>query len=156
MSDDERVDHAFDDAMQKELFLSLVAQGVAEPNAAFEVDWSPFKLRKILKDPEFRDLIRDARDRCDGDVQKAVHTAALKGNVSAQSLWLFNRQPALWRDVKRIEIRQDTTISIGAVNSYKEAALQLLREQGVGAIQALGPGSTIIEVEARDDDVVDG
>jgi hypothetical protein len=53
------------------------------------------------------------------------------------TLWLFNRAPERWRDVKRIEVRAEHKVSIGAVETVKAGVLQLLREQGVGAMQAL-------------------
>jgi hypothetical protein len=65
-------------------------------------------------------------------------------------MWLFNRRPDDWRDVKRIEIRSEQRIEVAAVESVKAGVIALIREQGVAAMQALDAG--IIDAEIVDDD----
>ena len=141
-------DKLFHDIVERELFVELMAYGTSAMNAGIEVGWSPRQTKRNLSDPEFKELVDAACDRANGTIEKALFDTAAKGNVSAVQMWLYNKKPDEWRDVKRIEIRQDTQITIGMVQSVKQGALELLREQGVQAIQALGP-------PAEDHEIVD-
>jgi len=135
----------FDELMGRELFVELVAGGVAPINAGIQVGWTPRQLKRELADRDFRELVDAASERLIGSVEETLVAVAKRGNVAAITLFLFNRAPDRWRDVKRIEIKNDLTISLGMVASVKQGALELLREQGVGAIQALEP--PIIDAE---------
>ena len=136
---------AFEELMGRELFVELVASGVAPINAGIQVGWTPRQLKKELSDADFKELVDAAAERLIGSVEETLVAVAKRGNVAAITLFLFNRAPDRWRDVKRIEIKNDVTISLGMVASVKQGALELLREQGVGAIQALE--SPIIDAE---------
>lgn len=136
----------FDEMVTKEQFLELVALGAHPVNAGVAVGWSPYKTKQVLKDPEFVELLAGARDRADATIEEALYVKAAQGNIAAIQMWLFNRRPEEWRDVKRIEIKSDHQVSIGVVQSVKQGVLELLREQGVGAMQALGAGE-IIDIE---------
>jgi hypothetical protein len=139
-------DTVFEEMTAKEEFLTLIAQGVAPINAGIQVSWSPAKTRAMLRDAEFAEMVKDMQDCADGEIVQALFSRAKLGNVSAIQMWLFNRKPDEWRDVKRIEVRSEHKVQIGMVESTKAAVLDLLRDQGVGAMQALGPG-TVIDVE---------
>lgn len=135
----------FDELIGRELYVELVASGVAPINAAIQVGWTPRQLKKELSDPDFKELADAAAERLIGSVEETLVAVARRGNVAAITLFLFNRAPDRWRDVKRIEIKNDVTVSLGMVASVKQGALELLREQGVGAIQSLE--SPIIDAE---------
>ena len=135
----------FDEMAAREQFVELVAQGVAPINAGIEVNWSPHMTKKKLKDPEFADIVAGALDRANASVEEALYRRALAGNVSAMQMWLFNREPDRWRDVRRIEVRSDHRVSITAVESVKAGVLELLREHGVEQMQALD--AEIIDAE---------
>ncbi len=135
----------FDEMASRERFIELVAMGVSPVNAGIEVNWSPMQTKRKMKEPEFADIIQGALERANASVEEALYARALAGNVSAMQMWLFNREPDRWRDVKRIEVRSDHRVSIGMVESTKTAVLELLRENGVGAMQALEAG--IIDAE---------
>lgn len=137
------IDTTFDEMTSREEFLQLIAAGVSEVNAGIQVGWSPRATKAIMRDPEFKELVDFAREQADGTIEEALHAVARKGNVSAIALWLFNRQPDRWRDTKRIEVRSDIRVAVGVVGATKQAALELLREQGVGAVQALGAGEIV-------------
>ena len=136
----------FEGLMGRELFIELVANGVAPINAGIQVGWTPRQLKKELSDPDFKELCDAAQERLIGSVEETLVTVAKRGNVAAITMFLFNRAPERWKDVKRIEIKNDMTISMGMVASVKQGALELLREQGVGAIQAI-EASPIIDAE---------
>jgi hypothetical protein len=127
----------FDEMVEAERFLELVAVGVHPVNAGIEVGWSPAKTKAHMKEPEFADMVSGAIDRANASMEEALYQKGLSGNVSAMMLWLFNRAPDRWRDVKRIEVRSEHKVSVTAVESVKAGVLQLIREQGVGAMQAL-------------------
>lgn len=139
MSDDD----IFENLMGRELFIELVASGVAPINAGIQAGWTPRQLKKELSDPDFRELTDAAQERLIGSVEETLVAVAKRGNVAAITLFLFNRAPERWKDVKRIEIKNDMTISMGMVASVKEGALQLLREQGVGVVQSIEAGPVI-------------
>ena len=135
----------FDELMGRELFVELVAGGVAPINAGIQVGWTPRQLKRELADRDFKELVDAASERLIGSVEETLVAVAKRGNVAAITLFLFNRAPDRWRDVKRIEIKNDLTVSLGMVASVKQGALELLRENGVEAIQSLG--QPIIDAE---------
>lgn len=118
-------------------FLELVRMGTPELNAALEVEWTPAQLRALQQDPEFRELISVAKEEADGSIEQILYREAHKGKQWAVQMWLFNRQPDRWRDLKRIEIKTEHTVSIGQALTIKDAALKLLRQEGVDAVQSL-------------------
>lgn len=140
----------FQQMVAKETFVERVANGVAPINAGIEVGWTLAEIRRLMKDPEFADIIQAAQLRANGTIEEALFNRARAGNVSAMQMWLFNREPDRWRDVRRIEVRSDHRVSITAVESVKAGVLELLREQGVVPMQALDRGDII------DAEVVDG
>src|SRR3954470_11349202 len=136
--------------MAREQFIEQIACGVAPVNAGIAVGWSPAHVRKLMKDEEFLDIIRGAQERANGTVEESLFNRAVAGNVAAMQMWLFNREPDRWRDIKRIEVRSEHRVTVAAVESVKSGVLELLREQGVGAMQALNSGE-IIDAEVVDD-----
>lgn len=142
----------FDEMIAREQFIEQIAVGVAPVNAGIAVGWSPAHVRKLMKDDEFLDIIRGAQERANGTVEESLFNRAVAGNVAAMQMWLFNREPDRWRDVKRIEVRSEHRVTVAAVESVKSGVLELLREQGVGAMQALNSGEIIIDAEVVDGD----
>ena len=63
---------------------------------------------------------------------------------------LFNERGDRWKDVRHIEVTRNETLDVGVVVSVKQSALELLREQGVGALQP-----EAIEVSSRDADAIE-
>jgi hypothetical protein len=138
----------FDDMVEIEQFIELVANGIHPVNAGIHVGWSPMKTKSKLSDPDFADMVSGACDRANATIEEALYAKAAAGNVSAIQMWLFNREPDRWRDVKRIEVRSEHKIEIGVVESVKVGVLDLLRSEGVGAMQALNQG-TVIDVDGE-------
>lgn len=136
-----------DDAMaHMQEFMELVGTGITEINAALEVGWTIKDLNNYLQDPEVRDMIDAARAYADGRVEKILYDKALDGNMTAITMWLHNRQPGRWKDVRRIEVSGSTTVAVD-VSSVKEAALAMLAQVGPAATQAL---PAYIETTARE------
>lgn len=130
----------FDDMVARETFVELVAAGVSPINAGIEVGWTPRQTKANLADPEFQELVDFAEQRLIGSMEQTLVAVAQRGNVAALTLFLFNRAPDRWRDVKRIEVKADIKVTQGMVEAVKTGALELLREHGVGALQALEAG----------------
>jgi hypothetical protein len=129
-----------------ETFLEYVRAGVQPLSAGLAVGWTPAKTRQMLKDNEFNQLVQDAFEQADESVEQALYRAAIGGNVSAMQMWLYNRRPERWRDTKRIEVKSETTINLGVVQSVKQAAAELLREHGTAALQ---PGGALDLIDAE-------
>lgn len=137
----------FEDMAQRAEFLELVADGTPEILAAYQVGWTRKKLRQYMQDPMWREMVEFANDRMLDSVEKAMVQAAKKGNLGAMQMVLYNRRPDRWRDLRRIEVKQDVTVTTVEVNAAKQAALELLREHGITALQ---PGNQldVIDVES--------
>lgn len=48
------------------------------------------------------DTIKKVKGTADSKVEVSLYHQALKGNVGAISIWLFNRQPEIWKTVQHI------------------------------------------------------
>lgn len=134
--------------LQIEEFLNLVSQGTPELNAALEVDWRPKKLKAMLADPEFAALVDAAKSTMDGKVEQVLGQMALNGHFLAIQMWLYNRDPGRWKDVKKIQVDSTVTHNVALVGVAKEAALAMLKERGAIGLQAFHA----IETTARDAD----
>ena len=129
-------------------FLELIADGVGPISAGIEVGWSPAKTKRMMKDTEFAELVSFAQDQTIESVEKAMVDQAKKGNVRAGQFFLLNRAPDRWRDVKHIQVDQNTQLDVGVIVGVKEGVLEALR---AGGIKSLQPARDVIEA-----DVVDG
>lgn len=132
-------------------FLELIARGVPAVLAGIDVGWSPFETLRRLKDPSFAELVEVYRDLSIDRVEKKVHQMALEGHFGAVQMILFNRRPSDWRDVKHITVDQVSTVAEHVVQGVKEAALELLRQGGVKALQQGGELDDIIDAEVIED-----
>lgn len=128
-------DELFNDIVERDLFVELIADGVPELNAGYEVGWTPTQTRRNMADPVFREIVEAARDRADGTIEAALFRLAKNGNLGAMQMWLYNRKPADWKDVRRIEVKNETTINLSVVESTKQAVLEMLASRGAGALQ---------------------
>lgn len=136
----------------REAILDAIAQGCPPELAAFRQRWSIRKARAAFAEPEFAELIEAAQSRSIDSVEEVLHTKALAGNMAAIQMVLYNRRAHAWRDVRRIEVRSETTVSIQAVETAKQAAIALLREHGATALQALPGPDVIIDADVIEDD----
>lgn len=150
-------DRLFDDIVERELFLELVADGVTEVNAGFEVGWTPSRTRRNMADAQFRELVEAARDRADGTMEQVLFEMGKNKNFAAVQMWLYNRQPGRWKDVRRIEVHNELTVNLGLVASTKQSIIETIRERGAAALQPpaglpSGPDLGIIDAEIVEDD----
>lgn len=129
---------SFDEYTTVERFVQAIANGAKPINAAIEVGWTPAQLNRRMKnDPDFVDLVRFAEEQASGIIEQVMFDKARSGSFPAMQFWLLNRDPERWRDVKRIEVHQETNIQVGVVRSVKQGLVEMLREQGVATLQSL-------------------
>jgi hypothetical protein len=129
------------------LFMQRIASGVGELNAAIEVGWSPRQLRDMMKNEDFRELVRESKVRLLETVEQKAYKLAMRGNMAAIQLVLFSQAADRgWRPpTQRVAINQQTTVTVEAIEAGKQAVTELLAEHGVRALQ---PPPDAIPVES--------
>jgi len=140
----------FDDIVERELFLELIADGIPPTLAGFQVGWTPRQTKRNLADPDFAEICAAATDRMVDSIEKALVDLAKSKNLGAIQMVLYNLRGDKWKDVRRIEVKSEHTINIGEIGAAKQVVLELLREQGTRALQP-GGGLDIIDAEVVDD-----
>lgn len=137
---------------QMRRFLELVADGTGPLNAGLEVGWSPSKTRRLMRDREFAEMVEIAEDQTIESVEKDLVNAAHRGNVRAIQFYLLNRAPERWKDVRHLEVKQTGQLEIGVIHGVKNAALELLQEKGIEALQPGGAlDADVIDAEVVED-----
>ncbi len=134
-------------------FVEYVRDGMGRLRAAMAVGWSPRQLEARLREPEFVESIELAAFMQNEAVETTLYRLAIAGNMTAVQMWLYNRDPKRWKDTKRVEITQQTTIDIN-IEATKESFLELVAagRLSVGDIQIGGSLDRAIEATSRDDD----
>lgn len=140
----------YGDIVERELFLTLVADGIPPMLAGFEVQWTPRQTRLNLADPDFAVLIREAQTRNIDAIEHQLMVQAKKGNMAAIQLVLFNKRGDDWKDIKRVEVRGHVTHSVVDIEGAKQAALEYLSQ---GRVAELQPGGIMDAESSEDDDV---
>ena len=140
----------FDDIVERELFVELVADGVPPQLAGFQVGWTPRQVKRNLADPDFAEIVAFAKERMVDSIEQSLVQLAKAKNLGAIQMVLYNLRGDQWKDVRRIEIKSEHTVNIGEIGTAKEVVLALLREQGTRALQP-GNGLDVIEAEVVDD-----
>ena len=131
-------------------FLEAVRVGTGPLNAGIAVGWSPAKVRRLMKDEDFVEMVEVAKERMLESIEQVLYEMSLRGHFKALQMVLHNERSDRWRDIKHIQIDKRETLDVGVVVSVKRAALETLREQGVAALQ---PAPEIIEATVVDEPV---
>lgn len=136
---------------EKKLFLDNLLAGMGTLPAGLSIGWSPQHIDKVTNEPEMAQIINSISQFKNQSVEYALYRNALTGNVTAQQVWLYNRDPNRWRDTKRVIVESEKRVSIEVIHSVKQSALELLQSHGV---QALQPGGAlgVIEADVTEDD----
>ena len=124
---------------------------MGEMTAALAVGWTPRKLKALKKDPEFVQLVNEARTLLVESVESVAIRNALRGNQRAIELFLFcHAQDRGWRPpAHRHEVVQSGKVDVSIVASVKEAVQAHLAAGG--SIAELQEASPIIDAEIVDD-----
>ncbi len=67
--------------------------------------------RTLKRDPEFAELVKEARSFADDNVIRSLYTAAIGGNITAMIFWLKNRKPDEWRDNHELTLKGAELVS---------------------------------------------
>ena len=126
---------------------------MGEMTAALAVGWTPRKLKALRKDPEFIQLINEAKTQLVESVESVAIRNALRGNQRAIELFLFcHAADRGWRPpAHRHEVVQSGRVDISIVASVKEAVQAHLASGTVAELQGPEP----IDAEIIDDDAAD-
>lgn len=117
-------------------FLTDVRSGTGPLNAGIAVGWSPAQVRRLMKDPDFAQLVDDSREQLHESIESTLYRIAEAGNIKAIQMVLYNKRSDEWKDVRHIEVQRNETLEVGVVLSVKQAAVEMLREGGVAALQS--------------------
>jgi hypothetical protein len=132
-------------------FFELRMTGVEPALAALEVGWSLRQLRQKERDPYFGEIMVEITQGLVEAVEGVAVRKALAGNTEMIKLFLYNRSPDRWRDVRRIvDERHDTPVEQIAA-SVTAGVLAAIRESGVRSMQsafvppAIEAASTVVD-----------
>lgn len=128
-------------------FADLVRQGTPHLIAAMSIGWTPRQLRRAMEDPEFLEMLDDAAEYANQTIEQRLYVLAAMGNMQAVQMWLFNRDPKRWRDVKRVEITQNTEGQERVIEATKQAVLELMRSANGQTIKNLQVGGGLDAIE---------
>jgi hypothetical protein len=133
-------------------FFELRVVGVEPQLAALEVGWSLRKLRTKERDPYFAEVLAEITASQNESVEAVVLRKARGGNADMIKMWLYNRAPERWKDVRRIvDERHDDPVEHVAA-SVTAGILDAVRLLGVRDMQAaLAPGAGAIEATVSGD-----
>ena len=133
--------------------LEKVRQGTPVELAGLEIGWLPAKTRSVIARLDLGELIAEAAQLADDSVVRALYRKAQSGNMTAIQMVLMNRRPREWRDVRKVEITGNVTVSTAEQIELDMARVRaILAEVGPEALQ---PGGAIERLVAGDDDVID-
>ena len=134
-----RKPYKFDENRQK-AYLDLIAQGGRRHASARAVGITPQTVCVYIRShPEFEDAIQIAETESNDEVEDALRSAALSGNVTACLAWLYSRSPKRWKDERKVNARIELT--------WREKAQELgydpdaIVHKAATAIAELGAGS---------------
>ena len=132
-----------------EEYFALRREGCGQMNAAEAVGWTPAKLKKLLKDPEFLELDRIMQVRLLETIEEKEYELARRGNQRAIEMVLFCKAADRgWHPpTQKVSIERNDTVRIEMVNSTVAALKEALALPG--AVAALQQGA--IEATAHDD-----
>ncbi len=121
-------------AMRK--FFGRVREGCGKHNAAYEVGWSPQKLRKFEHDVDFKQMFELSRERMLEDIEETTVRQAKAGNTVCIQMVLYGHPERGWRPPQqRIQVDSTTTHRLEVVTDAKELLRQMMLEGGVEALE---------------------
>lgn len=96
----QREPYKFTTEKQRE-YLELLAKGGRRHASAYKIGITPANIcAKRKTDPEFKKAMDLAERIANEHVESAMYRSAIKGNVTAQQVWLYNRMPHKWKDAR--------------------------------------------------------
>lgn len=90
-------------AKKRKEFLGMIAGGMRRGVAAKALGISRWTVTNHMKEDEaFAEAVGEAEKDADELVEDALYAAACSGNVVAIQVWLYNRQPDVWADKRKV------------------------------------------------------
>lgn len=92
------------DKVQKRRIANMIEQGSTIAHAAKAIGFTPTTVNRHLReDPEFAQMIADAIQSGDGEIQAKLRSTILEEeSISGMFRWLERRQPAEWGERKLV------------------------------------------------------
>lgn len=133
---------------ERAAYLELRANGVGKLMSAKGVGVSDETVRQYAREfPEWDDFDRTSASEANEQVANAMFQTALKGNVTAQQVWLYNRAPDDWKDRRKpddgggndsFDLSRMNTDEREALRKAVDKALGVEAESGAGSLQRNG------------------
>jgi len=93
------------DAARREIFLDLLRKGIRRTQACKKAGISRPTFNKYMNNnKKFAAEVAQAETDANELVEQAMFSSALKGNVTAQQVWLYNRDPDRWSDKRNSQL----------------------------------------------------
>ena len=93
------------DAARREIFLDLLRKGIRRTQACKKAGISRPTFNKCMNNnKKFAAEVAQAESDANELVEQAMFSSALKGNVTAQQVWLYNRDPDRWSDKRNSQL----------------------------------------------------
>jgi hypothetical protein len=150
----ETLDISFSEISARENFLDAIAGGTDPDLAGIEVGWTPRKTRQVMADKDFAELVSLAQNALDLRISRVVARKALGGHEWAVKLWLFNRRPDLFKDVRHIEVKHGVEVPAHVIAATRDAVREGVREAILaGNVAQLQPYIEIEDAEVISDEI---
>lgn len=82
-------------------YLELLRKGGRRHASAYKIGVTPALICAARKrDPEFSKAMALAERIANEYIESSLYRSAIKGNVTAQQVWLYNRMPEKWKDAR--------------------------------------------------------
>ena len=92
------------DAARQQVFLEALRKGHGRSKSCGKAGITRQTFRRHYdQNPEFQAAVIEAETDLNELVESSLLNSALKGNVTAQQVWLYNRAPSRWADKRNVE-----------------------------------------------------
>lgn len=120
-------------------FLSYIKGGAGHMTAAYAVDWTPAKLRRLMADPEFVAAINEAETMLIESIEEKAAKLALNGNTRMIELILFCKaRDRGWQPpTQRVHHVSEGQIDVNVVASVRDAIQGALRSGALAELPAV-------------------
>lgn len=111
--------------IERAAYLELRSNGVGKMMAAkgVGVDYSTVAQYRAAN-PEWDEFDRKAAGEANEQVSNAMFQTALKGNVTAQQVWLYNRDPDNWKDRRTPKDSGDESFDLARMSEEERRELR--------------------------------
>lgn len=139
------LDISYAELAKRQAFIDAVATGTDPTLAGIEMGWSLRKTKQVIG--EMGELIDLAQNVLDLRVSAVIADRALNGHEWAVKLWMFNRRPDLFKDVRHITHTHTDALQPHVIAATIDAVKEVTREalQG-GRLRELQPAVIDAEV----------